>query len=131
MIASKAVNAMNADKKLGDKVHGSSDNTVQESGLKGGTYEVKVNEDEYPPGMFTIVPFHGSSLLLMKDAGAFGSAADRPHFFIKDRYEGLSAVAKYLATYPERGEDVGQLYMDQSLEVLLPPLLKPLTEQKK
>jgi len=131
MITSKAVNAMNADKKLGDKVHGSRDCTVQESGLRGGKYEVKFNEDEYPPGMFTIIPFHGSSILIIKEAGAFGSEADKPFYYIKDRYEGLSGVAKYLATYPEHGEEVGQIYMDKSLEILLPPLLKHLSEQKK
>lgn len=123
MITSDAINAINEDKWLRKRLNGfrSSD------GPSDTKYKLKIRKD-YPPGTFTVIPYYGHSIILIKDTGsAFSVPIDYPIYTFKFRYEGLSGVAKYLAKYPERGQEIGPMYVDEALEAVLPYILKDLT----
>lgn len=125
MITSNAVNSINSDKKLCNKLEGSSDCKIPTSHFKTAQiYKIKFDNLEYPAGMFTIVPYHGHSILIAKEAGDYGAMVDKPKYRIKERYEAFSGVAQYIASSPQAGEQVGKFYMDTPLNLILPPLLQ-------
>jgi hypothetical protein len=121
MITYQGVNSIHSDKKLCNKLEGAWDCKVRTFGKK--YYKIKLDTSNYPPGMFTIIPYHGHSILIAKEAGSFGAEVDSPLYAYKDRYEAFSGVAKTIASFPQKGEPVGKFYMDSTLDILLPPLL--------
>lgn len=128
MIAFQAVNAIHTDKKLCNKLQGSYDCKVQKP-LSKSYFKIKMDPFEYPPGMFTIVPYYGHSILIAKEAGDYGASVDSPRYRFNERYEAFSGVAKQIAATPQKGEDVGKFYMDSTLEIVLPPILNHLKGQ--
>ena len=125
MIESDAINGINADKDLSNKLRGSDSCKVADTGFSNKVYKAKMDAFNYPPGMFTIVPFKGNSILIAKEAGEWGAKVDRPLYHFKERFEALAGVGSYVAYYPEEGEvDVGKFYMDSSLALVLSPLLE-------
>jgi len=125
MITTKAVNAINADKKLRKRIP----NNRSCNGPSNTSYKLVIEKD-YPPGTFSIVPYKGHSVLIMKDTGSmFGILANHPIYLFKHYYEAFGGVADHLARFPEQGEEVGRFYMDSSLEHILPPLLSYLDGQ--
>ncbi|UCG68743.1 MAG: hypothetical protein JSV09_13205 [Thermoplasmata archaeon] len=130
MITYRAVNAIHTDKKLCNKLQGSYDCKVQKP-LSKSYYKIKMDPFEYPPGMFSIVPYYGHSILIAKEAGDYGASVDSPRYRFNERFEAFSGVAKQIAASPQRGEEVGKFYMDSTLEIVLLPLLEHLKGQSK
>lgn len=118
MITSKAIMAINSNKKLCKKLKG---NHSCSTGGMFSTYTCSIDVNKYPPGMFTIVPYHGHSILIAKDAGInIEACANEPRYHIKDRYEALAGVANYIATHPQTGEIKGKFYLDRSMFAVIP-----------
>ncbi len=128
MIKSNSVNSINADKKLCNKLQGSWECKVHK-GLSKAYYKIEMDFLEYPPGMFTMVPYHGNTILMAKEAGEYGARVNVPKYSFKDRYEAFLGVARNIASTPQTGEQVGKFYMDQTLDIILPPLLESLKGQ--
>lgn len=122
MITSKAVNGMNFDKVFLKNLHGSTKCKLQE-GFSSRSYTVQFNCEEYPPGMFTIVPFYGNSIMIAKDAGDWKAMVDSPWYGSNGRYLAFSTAAKYIAQNPEPGVQVGQFYIDGATRLGLLPTL--------
>jgi hypothetical protein len=118
-ITSKAVKLINEDKKMCNCLHGSSDNKVFQGMLSKQFYKISIDWLEYPPGMFTIVPYNGKSVMLAKEAGKSGSFIDKPIYHFRERFDAFAGVAKYLAENKEEGEKIGKFYMDNSIQILL------------
>lgn len=129
-ITSNAINRINSDKKLCNKLSASSSCKIPSSHLKTAKiFRIKFDNLEYPAGMFTVVPFKGHSILIAKEAGAYGAMADKPKYDFKDRYEAFAGVAQHIASNPQQGQKVGSFYMDTSLERIIPPLIQYLDKK--
>lgn len=130
MIESVAVNAINKDSGITTFLHGDHSCSVDNTGfiaLGQSSYKLKINHKHYPPGMFTIVPYGGNTILIAKEAGEMGAAADKPRYYFKWRYQAMEGIARHISENPEQGnEDKGFFFLDPSLEIILPPLLKHL-----
>jgi len=120
---SQAVNAINADKKLCKLLKGNSVCGVDQI-VSFQKILVIFERNNYPPHRFTLVPYHGHTIIIAKDAGKEGAKIDAPRYPFKDRFAALSKVASYIAQYPQEGEDVGMFFMDPSLETIITPLLR-------
>jgi hypothetical protein len=125
-----AVNNIHNDKKLCNKLQGSYDCKVQKP-LSKSYFKIKMDPFEYPPGMFSIVPYYSHTIIIAKEAGEYGASVDSPRYNFKERYEAFSGVAKQIATYPKKGEQVGKFYMDSTLEIVLLPLLEHLRKMSR
>jgi hypothetical protein len=128
MITYPAVNTIHTDKKLCNKLQGSYDCKIQKP-LSKSYFKIKMDPFEYPPGMFSIVPYYGHTILIAKEAGDYGASVDDPRYNFIERYEAFAGVAKQIATTPQKGEEVGKFYMDSTLEIVLLPLLEHLKGQ--
>jgi len=124
MITSKAITSINDDKKLCNNLHASSDNKVFQGLLSKKFYKLSFDWTIYPPGMFTIVPYNGKSVMIAKDAGCSGAFIDKPMYTFKDRYAAFDGVAKYLAQNKQEGEKLGKFYLDESIQMILSNLPK-------
>jgi len=123
-ITSRAIQAINKDKLVNRALYSMGSCKVMDTGLSNKFYKVSFDHFKYPPGFFTIVPYKGFSLLIAKEAGGFGAQVDSPSYNFKMRFTALAGVARYLATYPEEGEEkVGTFYLDSSLKAVLPGLV--------
>lgn len=130
MIRSQAVNAINRDKKLRKRLRGAFYCQVRHSMVSKKYFKLNFDVNNYPPGMFTLVPYHGHTILIAKDAGKnMDSHVNKPAYSFKHRYEAFSGVARYLASYPEQGEEEGAFYPDSSMIFVLGPLLEHLKGQ--
>ena len=130
MITSKAVNAINKDKKLRKRLRGAFYCQVRHSAISKKYFKLDFKVNNYPPGMFTVVPYHGHTILIAKDAGKnMDSYVNKPAYSFKHRYEAFSGVARYLASHPEQGEEEGVFYPDTSMSFVLGPLLEHLKGQ--
>jgi hypothetical protein len=113
MINSKAILAINKDKKLRKKLKGS---YYFATGGLFSNYSSSIDLSKYTPGLFTIVPFYNHSILIAKDAGiSLEACANEPRYKFKERYEALLGVAKYIAENPQKGVDKGRFYLDRSM----------------
>lgn len=128
MITYQAVNNIHNDKKLCNKLQGSYDCKVQKP-LSKSYFKIKMDPFEYPPGMFSIVPYYGNTILIAKEAGDYGASVDSPRYNFIERFEAFSGVAKQIANTNQKGEEVGKFYMDSTLEIVLLPLLEHLKGQ--
>ena len=99
-------------------MHGNETNKIK-VGMLDDTLQVKIEPYSYIPGMFTIVPFRGRTLLIAKDAGASGSWGDAPKYDLKKRYQAFTGVAKHISTHPQSGQDMGAIYIDVSMATIL------------
>ena len=124
MITADAINGINANKDLCNKLRGSDSCKIADTGFSNKVYKAKMDAFNYPPGMFTVVPFKGNTIMIAKEAGEWGAKVDHPLYHFKERFEALSGVGSYIAYYPEEGEEVGKFYMDPSLALVLAPLLQ-------
>lgn len=122
MIRSKAINAINGDKKLIKKLNRKTRCAI--TGI-GSSYICEIDTDKYPPGVFTVVPYYNHTVILAKDAGISVEACpNEPRYDLRKIYEALSGVGGYIAANPQQGKHVGKFYMDIPLNLLLPRLLK-------
>ena len=129
MIKSGAINAINNDKKLLKKMKGKTICSI--SGLVS-SYSCSIDISKYPPGMFTVVPFYNHSILIAKDAGiSLESTINEPRYQLKDRFNALLGVSKYIAENPQAGEIKGRFYLDKSMLISIPPILENIEKQAK
>jgi hypothetical protein len=124
MITTRSVNAINTDKQLCNYLEGNYSCKVDAGSFSKKIYKIKINILEYPPGMFTLIPYHGHTIMIAKEAGTWGSVADKPGYAFGERYNAFSGVAKKIASAPEVREPIGKFYMDSTLDILLPPMLE-------
>ncbi len=124
MITSQAINSINNDTRLRVKFLPSSSCKIDSDFFGTDSFKINLDTFEYPPGMFTIVPYYGYSILITKEAGKWGAEVNKPNYGFKERYDAFYGVAKYISSYPEEGELEGKLYMDSTLNIILPRLLK-------
>jgi hypothetical protein len=123
MIQSKAIIAINKDKKLLKKLKGKTYCNVN-TGISSG-YVISIDLSKYPPGMFTVVPFYKHSILIAKDTGiSLESCPNEPRYYFKDRYEALLGVAKYIAANPQVGITKGRFYLDKSMYISIHSILE-------
>ncbi len=124
LIRSQAINHINSDKKLCNKLEGMRSMDVSKPFPSSGRYSISFDCDKYPGGMFCVVPFKGQSVLIGRDAGTTKSKVDKPAWGFKDRYLAFKGVASALRTYPDQAAFTdGQFFVDQTLEIALPPVL--------
>ena len=124
LITSQAINEVNGDKRLRKSLGGRSTASVTDVGPPSSKYEVSFPVSAYPPGMFTVIPYFGSTIMVFRDAGGFASEVDSPDWDFERAFSAFSGVADRIARYPEQGELEGKIYLDRSLEILLPRLLE-------
>lgn len=122
LIRSAAINAINKDKKTIRHLEGHRSCDVQ-VGLGSSHYKVEFDSFHHPYGMFSAVPFHGNTVMIARDAGGLSAKVDRPDYDFRRRFEAFQAVARALRENPESGEEEGTFYIDDSLELLLVPML--------
>jgi len=127
-IDSEAVNGINNDKELLLHIWGNNSKKIDAPGFSNKQYKIKIDWLNYPPGMFTVVPYKGYSFLIAKDAGDWIAKVDSPSYTFSRRLKALSMVASYIYSYPDDGGDdgewTGQFYPDTSMLFSLRPLLK-------
>lgn len=123
MITSAAINAINGDKELSRALSGYNNCTVPGGYLSTKNYEVKFDFTSYPGGMTSVIPYYNCTVLTSRDAGFIGAMADSPTYDFKRRIGAFRGIASALNANPEWGELEGKFYMDDSLEMLLPPIL--------
>jgi len=128
MITSQAINGINADKKLCNLLHGNSDCKVAEGIIGSSYFKLEIPWLDYPPGMLSVIPYKGNTFLVSKDAGGSGAMADSPKYPFKERVAAFVQVASYLSKHREGGEAVGKFYMDNSMELIIPPLMEHLKQ---
>lgn len=126
MIECEAINRINADKKLCKKLKGNI-LCILSAGFK--QYHIQVSAIDgafnYPMGMFSIVPFHGNSLIFSVDSGEVNRArGNSPYYPLSDRLNAIAGVANYIARYPEKGEEVGEMDIDKDTAILLSNFVK-------
>ncbi len=119
MIHYPAVLNINRDKKLCKALAGSLQCDVEVGGLSSSVYKVKLDYEDLVSGVFTIVPYQGSTLLISKEAGQFGAKADSPRYDLAARFAALSGVASHITAHPQANHEVGAIYADASIELLL------------
>jgi hypothetical protein len=124
LIRSQAVNMINSDKKLCNKLEGARSQDVAKPFPGRGYYKISFDYDNYPGGMFCVVPFKGKSVLIARDAGTTKSKVDRPVWGWKDRFGAFKGVASALRNNPDQAAFAdGQFFVDTTLEIALPPVL--------
>ena len=124
MIDYPAVKYINSDKKLCKNLAGHLSREIEAGSISNQVFKIEMDHSELVPGVFTIVPYYGHTIIIAKDAGKEGAKIDAPRYPFKDRFAALSKVASYIAQYPQEGEDVGMFFMDPSLETIITPLLR-------
>ena len=130
MIRSAAINAVNADKKLRKKLRGSDNCQVQEGSFSKKYFKLNFDVVNYDPGMFTVFPYHGYSVMIAKEAGGFSAEMDKPRYDFKSRYESFSGIAYHIANNPEHGAKAeGVMVPDLSINLSLGPLLKAIKDE--
>jgi hypothetical protein len=82
------------------------------------SYTIGFDLKSYPPGTFTVVPYHGHSFIIVKEAGHKGDFS-RPRYAYRDRYDAFAFVAHRIARYGKKGHKVGKFYLDESSSLLL------------
>lgn len=130
MVQSKAINAVNENPKLRDLLRGSASSTVRPYTLARSHYTIEFPGSDYPGGMFSVVPFHGDTVMIARDAGASDQVVNEPRWGFAARFAAFKGVARSLMKYPEKGETMGKFYMDAPLQALLPPILEGIQRQK-
>lgn len=125
LIRYPAVVNINNDRKLCKTLAGSLQCDVEVGGLSSSVYKIKLDRDECISGVFTIVPFQGLTLLISREAGQIGARADNPRYDLAARFAAFSGVASYIAAYPQAGQEVGTIYADPAVELLLDQVSLP------
>lgn len=130
MITSNAVNQINGDKKLCNKLDAPRSANVEKQFPGRGHYSISFDASNYPGGMFCVVPFKGNSILVSREAGTHKSKVDKPSWALKERFLAFKGVASALKQYPDRASLIdGQFFVDTSLQIALIPLLAGLEER--
>jgi hypothetical protein len=123
MITSAAINAINEDKSVNRTLCGNMSRDVPGGIISSKTYQIKFDGFGYPGGMTSVVPYYNCTVLTARDAGSSGAMADSPSYDFKGRVDAFRGIANALNANPEWGELEGKFYMDEPLEMLLPPIL--------
>jgi hypothetical protein len=130
MIRSNAVNQINGNKKLCNKLRAPNSSNVEKPFPGRGHYSIKFDVDNYPGGMFCVVPFKGNSILVSREAGTHKSKVDNPSWALKERFLAFKGVASALKQYPDRASLLdGQFFVDTTLQIALVPILAGLEER--
>lgn len=125
LIRYPAIVNINNDKRLCKTLAASLQCDVEVGGLSSSIYKVKLDYDELVSGVFTVVPYQGCTLLISKEAGQIGARADNPLYDLATRFAALSGVAAHIATQPQAGQEVGAIYADPCVELLLERITLP------
>jgi len=123
MITSAAINAINDDKSVTRELDGNRSCEVPGGIISTKKYQVSFDSYNYPGGMTTVVPYYNCTVIITRDAGSATAMADKPRYDFKRRFNAFRGIANALAAHPEWGELEGKFYVDESLEMLLPPIL--------
>jgi len=121
-ITSRAINAVNNDKETIRSLEGRRDCKVM-TGFGSNHYKVEFDAFNHPYGMFSVMPYHGSAVMVARDAGGSSAKVDRPDYDFRRRFEAFQGVAKALRAYPEIELSEGVFYIDEALEILALPLM--------
>jgi len=95
-IDSDAVNEINSDKDLQLYIRGNDSKKIDAPGFSNKQYKIKMDYLNYPPGMFTVVPYKGYSFIIAKDVGDWFAKVDSPSYSFSKRLKALSTVASYV-----------------------------------
>lgn len=88
-----------------------------------GDFKVKVDSLRLI-GLTQLAPYHGQTLLTMESAPDGRSAPNRPYYLLRRLYDGMLALASRIVAHPERGEDVGQLFIGPSNAAMMELMMK-------
>lgn len=125
MIRNKAIRKINLDGKLCKKLQGNRW-CFMKSGLKKFQNEIPRSNGviHYPLGMFSLIPYHGYTFLVSRDAGVSNEMTlNFPLYDLMKRVTAFDHVARYIMQFPRRGQEEGKYVLDKSLSVLLEPMM--------
>ena len=127
MVRSKAIAAVNADKKLCRKLSHSNGTNISAKGLSNKVYKITFDWLDHPGGTFCATPFNGNTVMVTRDCGR-SPKVNKPDYSFKDVFDGFKGVGDYIAKYPEQELYDGKFYIDTALAIMLGPAM---TELKK
>ena len=124
-VVAEAVKAMSKDRKV--KLFTPQACTIEGAGLSNASYKISFNPLQ-PPGRFSIIPYKGNSVMIMREAGGSWATEDAPCYDFRKAQVNFSRCAEHLHNFPERGELIGRLFVDRSFVAMLAPILAKLDE---
>lgn len=83
-----------------------------------GNYKVKMDSMRIP-GFVQLAPYKGHTLMTLESTPGVSAGVDNPHYDFKDFHEVFFTLAAHVMAHPQKGPDVGQLYLNQSNAAML------------
>ena len=125
MITSRAVQAINNDKKLTNKISLRYSRSIPAKGLSNKIYKIEYDAFNHPMGGFSTIPYKGNTVMVTRDCGG-GAKVDKPDYDFRTAFEGFKGVAAYIKQYPQEELHEGKFYIDPPMTILLESTLAQL-----
>ena len=120
------IKRVNMDKKLCKKLRGNTFCIVS-AGLTEYNFHIPVGSSGFNPpmGTFFLVPYKGYTFIVTLDAGVTTRVhGNSPYYPLNTRINAMATVAKYIARWPEYGDEVGVMQFDLKTALLLSSFIK-------
>jgi hypothetical protein len=88
-----------------------------------GNYKVSIDSMR-PTGFLQLAPYKGHTLMTIESAPGFAADVDRPRYDFKQFHDAFLTVARHATAHPQRGEEIGQLYLNESNASMMDLMVK-------
>ena len=88
-----------------------------------GDYKVTIDSLR-PTGMLQLAPYKGHTLMTLETTPGFAADVNRPRYDFKTFHDAFLKIALHALAHPQRGEDVGQLFLNQSNAAMMDLMIK-------
>jgi len=88
-----------------------------------GNYKVKMDSMR-TAGFVQLAPYRGHTLITLESTPGIGSNVDRPLYDFKDYHDVFFTLAAHVMARPQKGPDVGDLYLNQNNAAMMDLMTK-------
>ncbi len=80
------------------------------------------------PGFVQLAPYKGFTVITLESTPAVNAAVNRPRYDLKKHHDNLLKIATHALAHPQKGEEVGQLYLNQGNAAMMDLMVRGIDE---